>query len=165
MALVISMIFMGVFIYIDSKTIRGRDELVAKAQEVLPISKDTITSASYGGIWREDNEALVWILSDNGYDSYDYWSMKYNIVGENAYTFIEWSRPTIYEKDIVSALWHGTEVFLINDESCVAVQYRDNEGAIIFEDEIKKGSYPYVYALKNSSGKIDFIDSNGKYIS
>ena len=161
---VVILIFMTFFIYKESRIIRGSHELVETAQARLPLSADGIASISCVGMVEDGDEVLVWFLSDDGLDGYDYWAMAYHIVGEHSYTYDEWYRPSTYSQDIVNTLWNGEDRFLINDQDCVAVVYKDNHGTILFKDQIKEGSYPYPYTLNEINGKIDFIDASGESI-
>lgn len=154
----------GLFIYRNSNTLRGTDGLVKKAQEVFPVAQNHVASISYAGLCGNDDEAIVWFISDDGYGGQDYWVMNCKIIGTNAYMFLDWSRPKVYAKDIVSYLWNGANTFLINDDNCAAIRYTNNHGEVIFEDKIKKDSFPYLYEHRTFSGKTDFIDYNGEYI-
>ncbi len=160
--LAIVLLITGLFIYRNATIIRGTDELIEKAQEVLPVSQTQLESISYVGLIGNDDDVLIWFISNNEYGSQDYWAINCKIAGRNAYMYVDWKRPIEYKKDIVSTLWEGNSVFLINDTDCVAIQYTDNEGKVVYEDKIQEGSYPYLYEERDFSGKIDFIDSTGK---
>lgn len=153
----------GILIYNNSNVLRGTDELIEKAREIIPVSEADTIDIAYAGTVGNGDKAIIWFISGNEYQSHYYLPMECKIVGNKAseYKFERIYKPRNVVDDIAYILWNHSYVFLINNENCKAVEFIDGEG--IVKERIEKGAYPYIitYAPKSSHFEFNFIDENG----
>jgi len=145
------------------KTMRGTDDLIAKAREVIPVAEAETIDLAYGGLCAEDDKALIWFISGNEYQAHYYLPMECKIVGPDAYTFTHAHKPMDRGTDIATVLWDGGYSFLVNNPKCTAIRIIDSEGTR--DIPIEKEAYPYIYSMEQpASFEYYFLDAEGREI-
>ena len=145
------------------KTMRGTDDLIAKAREVIPVAESETIEISYAGLCAEGEKALIWFISGNEYQSHYYLPMECKIVGQNEYVYEHAYKPLNRGTDIAVTLWDGGYSFLVNNPNCAAIRIIDSSGTR--DIPIEKDTYPYIFAMEQPSDfEYYFLDAEGKEI-
>ena len=150
-------------LYGCEKTMRGTDELISKAREVIPVAEAETIDLAYAGLCAKDDKALIWFISGNEYQSHYYLPMECKIVGQNEYTFEHAHKPMDRGTDIAVVLWDGGYSFLVNNPKCTEISIIDSEGTR--DIPIEKEAYPYIYSMEQpTSFEYYFLDAEGREI-
>ncbi len=145
------------------KTMKGTDDLIAKAREIIPIAEAETIDIAYAGLCAKNDKALIWFVSGNEYQAHYYLPMECNIVGQNEYTFEHAYKPLDRGTDIAVVLWDQGYSFLVNNPKCTTIRVIDSEGTR--DIPIEKDAYPYIYSMEQpSSFEYYFLDAEGREI-
>ena len=145
------------------KTLKGTDNLIAKAREVIPVAESETIDIAYAGLCAKDDKALIWFVSGNEYQAHYYLPMECKIVGRNEYVFEHAYTPMDRGTDIVAVLWDGGYSFLVNNPKCTAIRIIDDTGTR--DIPIEKEAYPFIYSMEQpSSFEYYFLDAEGKEV-
>lgn len=143
-----------------TKIYKGIDELIEKAREEIPISDADTVDMQYAGMSVFEDEALVWFISGNEYQSHEYLPMEVEIKGEDEYIFLRIYRPLVGRGDDIALLnWNDGYAFCINNSKCASVMITDETGT--HEEIIKNNSYPYVFYNSSIPTEYVFLDKDG----
>lgn len=144
------------------KKLKGTNELIEKAREVIPVSDaDTIT-IEYAGIVSNNDTALIWFISGSDIQSHYYLPMECTIVGKNEYVYERIYEPMDRGEDTVVLEWNNGYAFLINNPICKTVRIVDNNGIRDYVNE--KEVYPYIFYNSQIPSEYVFLDKNGNEI-
>ena len=174
-ALCIVAIIVGLFIYNDSKILKGTDDLIAKAREVIPVAESDTIDIAYAVTLGIDEEVIIWFISGNEYQNHYYLPTECVSVGGNIshYKYIRTYKPLERVNDIAQIFWNRTYVFLINNEECQTIQFNESNGSVVTKDvehvTTKDGVeyiYPSIISYQSETGTFEyiFLDSDGNEI-
>ncbi len=145
------------------KTMKGTDDLIAKAREVIPVAEADTIDITYGGLCAEGDKALIWFVSGNEHQAHYYLPMECTIVGRNEYVYEHTYTPMDRGTDIAAVLWDGGYSFLLNNPHCTAI--RIIEDGVTRDIAIEKDAYPYIYSMEQpSSFEYYFLDAEGNEV-
>ena len=144
------------------KTLKGTDDLIEKAREIIPVADAENIEITYAGLICDDEDALIWFVSGNEYQAHYYLPMECKIVGKDAYTFEYRHKPIDRGTDIVALQWNGGYAFLVNNPKCTTIRITDIVGT--HDISIREGAYPFVYYNELLPSEYYFLDAEGNEV-
>lgn len=144
------------------KVMKGTDDLIEKAREIIPVADAENIEITYAGLIGDDEDALICFVSGNEYQAHYYLPMECKIVGKDAYTFVHEHKPIDRGTDIVALLWNNGYAFLVNNPKCTTIRITDILGTR--DISIKEGAYPFVYYNELLPSDYYFLDAEGNEV-
>lgn len=132
--------------------------------------KQSDSTLSYLTQHEKEGEIFVWyVLQSNIDPDYrSYFVAKCKPFFKDNYQLIDIFTPQTYAKDILSVVWKGDYVLMVNNPDCCSIVQTDSSGKIIEQIDLSAESLPYIYYHNSPlpGGTITtFYDAEGNEIS
>ena len=148
------------------RKLKSPDELIAKARKEITVTvADTIEVQLAAKLIKKDR-ALMWFITGNEYQMHSYFSMVFEVVGEEEYVFVQRHNALERGQDIFVYNWGDGYSFMVNNPKCKTIQIIGNLGGLgaVTEVEIGEGEYPFHYYYELMPQEYKFLDVEGKEI-